>query len=119
MRSILEYLVQAPEIRGCLVLTKDGVVVEKALPAGVNGDAFAALASHMAIESVRATRRGGIADFQRIVLAATRGTLVLTALEDVAYLVVAVQKSMDLDQTMLDIEGAAQRLVRKMQLSAD
>ena len=74
MRSILEYLVQAPEIRGCLVLTTDGVVVEKALPSGVNGDAFAALASHMAVESIRATRRGGIPDFYRIVLAAPVST---------------------------------------------
>jgi predicted regulator of Ras-like GTPase activity (Roadblock/LC7/MglB family) len=119
MRSILEHLSQAPEIRGCLVLTQDGVVVERVLPKGVNDEAFAALASHMAIEAVRATRRGGLPDFDRIVLAATRGTLVLVALEDLAYLVVAIQKAMNLDQTMLDIEGAAQRLVRKMHISVE
>ena len=119
MRQILEYLIQAPEIRGCVVLTTDGVVVEKVLPDGVNGDAFAALTSYMAIEAVRATRRGGMSDFHRIVLVATRGTVVLVRLEDTAFLVVAVQRAIDMDQTMLDIEGAAQRIVRKMKIRVD
>ncbi|MCB9882470.1 MAG: roadblock/LC7 domain-containing protein [Planctomycetes bacterium] len=118
MREILESLKKTPEVRGVVLLTTDGVVVETVLPDTVDGDAFAALASHLAVEARRATRRGGLNDFRRIVLTATRGTLVLVAMEH-AFLMVAVRNTVDLDQITLDVESAAHKVLRQIEIKVD
>ncbi len=118
MREILEILNRTPEVRGSVLLTTDGVVVQTCLPDSVDGDAFAALASHLAVEARRATRRGGLTDFRRIVLTATRGTLILVALE-LAFLVVAVKNTADLDQITLDVESAAHKVLRQIEITVD
>jgi len=109
MHEVLDELNSRPGVLGSLVATEDGIVVASRLGTTLDEDATAAMVSSVLAAGRAATASTG--EMNRLVLVATRGKLIVTALGN-AWLVVLTDRHIDFDQGLLDIEGAANSLRR-------
>lgn len=111
MKEILAGLVERAGIRGAVVVTHDGVMVTHSLKGGLDEELLAVLSSSLIQITVKSLSEAKLGGFDRFVLTARYGKLVLMDL-DFAYLVVAVDRGLDLDRNMIEICSAARKLKR-------
>ena len=115
MRDVLVSLNKEVGVKGSLILTRDGVVVASEVPPPLNGDQVAAIASN-AIQRILASLRGlGAKSFSRYLFNATYGKMIFTETGD-AYLVVVLDKHINVDFTMLAVTSTA-RKIRTMSMA--
>lgn len=109
MRDVLLNLNKEVGVKGSLILTKDGVIVASEIPPPLNGELVAAIASN-SIQRIIASLRGlGATSFSRYLFNASYGKMIFTETGD-AYLVVVLDKQINVDFTMLAVASAARKI---------
>jgi len=92
-----------------MVVSEDGMVIASCLGRELDEDKVAAMASSAVISVRRALQRQGMSNFDRFTLTASHGKLVFTD-TGIAYLVVVMDRNIDLGPTDIEIESAAMRI---------
>lgn len=111
LRTVLAALADRPEVMGAVVVSDEGLVVESALPTGLDPEAIAALATtaQRALHGLgEATGHGAP---QESVVDAPGGVLVLERLPTGSTLVVLASSDSDLGTLLRDLRRHAPALV--------
>lgn len=121
MNKQLQMLNQGLGVRGSLVITKDGVVVASNLGDGLEVETVGALTSSVIqalMNPATSFRMGSFqaGDITRFTLTAKYGRLIFEIKESLV-LVVVTDKKIDLEFTLLEIAGTANRLQRMINIS--
>ena len=109
MRKILKELNQQVGVKGSLVVGQDGLVVMSELGEELDKEVVAAMASNTIRSTKRALKLLGHERFGRFILIAAYGRIVFVDI-DPACLLVVTDKNMNIDFTLLSINGAAHRI---------
>jgi predicted regulator of Ras-like GTPase activity (Roadblock/LC7/MglB family) len=116
MLQVLESLNQEVGVKGSMVVTQDGMVVASRLGGGLVEDLVAAMASSTILSFKRAISAFGTGDFSTLLVTASYGKMVFVELGN-AYLVVVLNRRINLDVTLIAILGAAHKLRNISRLS--
>lgn len=109
MKQVLVDLNKEIGVKGSMVLTRDGVVVASEIHPPLNGDQVAAIASGT-IQRVNLSLRDiGASQFSRFLFNSTYGKMIFTETGE-AYLVVVLEKHINIDFTMLAVLSAARKI---------
>lgn len=109
MKEVLISLNKEVGIKGSMIVTRDGVVVASEIPPPLNSDQVAAIASST-IMRINASLKGiGAGDFTRYLFNSTYGKMIFLETGD-AYLVVVLDKHINIDFTMLAVLSAARKI---------
>jgi len=106
--DILERMNNGVGVRGSMVVTGDGVVVATALGHDLEEDRVAAMASSV-IRGAQSALSGLDGSFDRFVLTAVHGRMVFFDVGP-AFVVVLTEKNINLEATLLEIDGAARKI---------
>lgn len=109
MQKILQQLNQEVGVKGSMVITSDGLVVISELSEELDEEIVAAMASSTIKYTKQSLKLLGTEKFDRLILTATYGRIVFIDIE-LACLLVVTDKKINIDFTLLEIDGAAQRL---------
>jgi predicted regulator of Ras-like GTPase activity (Roadblock/LC7/MglB family) len=109
MRDVLRRLGEVVGVKGSLVVTKDGMVIASHVSSEMRQDVVAAMAANVVRATKRAAAGHGLADFSRYTLIASHGKMSVTDAGP-AFLVVIVDKNVDLAPVDIEIESAAMRI---------
>lgn len=110
IESTLNKLCQEVGVKGTMMLTRDGIVVQSALPAEeLSSDKVAAVAADAILRTIRALEQAGRGGFERFVLEASFGKMIFVDVER-AFLVVLAERGIDLQMTQIAIQHAAYKL---------
>jgi len=109
MKEILAQLNQEVGVKGSIVVGPDGILIESLLETPQEKDLIAAIAS-TAINSIKeALVKVGTSRFDQFILEASFGKMVFVDTGNV-YLVALLDKGINLDNTLIAVNGAAHRL---------
>ncbi len=111
MKKLLQGLNENIGVRGSLIMTRDGVLVEDCLNVSLEQETIAALASSLLNTFSRTDSSFRVKKPCRVTLSAKHGSLIFEIMESLV-LVTVVDKGIDIDVTMLEITGLARRLQR-------
>ena len=109
MQEVLQDLNQEVGVKGSMILTADGVVVASEVRSPLNGDQVAAIASNSIQLINRSLMEVGAKDFNQFMFSATYGKMIFIG-TGAAYLVVVLDKSLNIDFTILSIQSAARKV---------
>lgn len=109
MKDILQALNLEVGVKGSLLVTRDGVVIHSEISPPLNGDLVAAVAANSVQQINGALRAAGSRDFTRFVFNANFGKMAFVDTGD-AYLVVVLDKQINLELTMLSITSASRKI---------
>jgi len=109
MRRVLKQLNDVLGIKGSLAITRDGMIVASHLGKNLEEDLVAAMASSVLRSMQRALEPHALQTFGRLTLVASHGKLVLTD-AGAAYLVVVMDRNVDVGPVQIEIESAAMRI---------
>ncbi len=109
MQSVLEDLNELIGISGSLVVSRDGMVISSRLSGSLDQDRVAAMASNVVLRTGRALADRGLGPFSRLSLTSSDGEMVFEATGE-AYLVVVMDRGIDLGQAELEIRSTARRI---------
>lgn len=96
-------------VKGCMVVTQDGIVVNAALGSDLDQETVAAISSSLIQASRRAMDKLGHKMFKRFVQVSSWGRMVFVDLE-IAYLVVITSQNIRLDVIVMEIDSTARRI---------
>ncbi len=109
MRDVLLSLNKEVGVKGSMIVTRDGVVVAAEILPPLVGDTVAAIASN-SIQRVNAALRDlGARTFSRYLFNSSYGKMIFTETGE-AYLVVVLDKHINIDFTMLAVISAARKI---------
>ncbi|MCC6670962.1 MAG: roadblock/LC7 domain-containing protein [Planctomycetes bacterium] len=111
VRSILEQLRQSQGVKGCAMVTQDGIVIDAQLSDATSSDVVAGLTSFLVSNTRRALAEGGLGNFRQITMTCTHGKLVVVDLGQ-SCLAVLTDQFVKLESCLAAIEDASVRLVR-------
>ncbi|MDX2261450.1 MAG: roadblock/LC7 domain-containing protein [Gemmatimonadales bacterium] len=103
LRTILQALVDRPEVAGAVVVSDEGLVVEAALPPAMDRDAVAALAATALRTLGGLTQSAGLGDPVQVVVDAPGGVLAVQRLAGSASLVVFAADAGDLGALLYEL----------------
>ena len=109
MLDILNDLNEVAGVKGCMVVTPDGIVVHSALGNDLEQETVAAVSSQMIQSARRAMERLGHKSFTRFILTSSWGRMVFVDLE-IAYLVVITSQNIKLDVILIEIDSTAYKI---------
>ena len=109
MRRTLKRLNDVLGVKGSLAITHDGMVIASHLGRNLEEELVAAMASAALHSMQRALQPHGLQAFNRLTLVASHGKLVL-ADAGPAYLVVVMDRNVDVGPVQIEIESAAMRI---------
>lgn len=109
MREHLTDLNETAGIRGSMIVTRDGMVVASRLGKGLDEEKVAAMASSIVVSTLKLLEARNLGEFSRFTLNASHGKLVFCA-TGAAYLVVVLEKDIDLGPAAIEIRSAARRI---------
>ena len=109
MRRILKQLNDVVGVKGSLAITRDGMVIASHLGRNLEEELVAAMASAALQSMQRALEPYALHEFHRLTLVASHGKLVL-AEAGPAYLVVVMDRNVDVRPVQIEIESAAMRI---------
>lgn len=112
MKEILTDLNKEVGVKGAMVVTHDGVVVTSEIGPPLNGDQVAAIASNSIKDINSSLGSIGANAFTKFIFNSTFGKMVFLDSGSV-YLVVVLDKHLNLDFTMLAIASAGRRIRSK------
>jgi len=109
MRQVLLDLNKEIGVKGSMIVTRDGIMVAAEIPPPLNSDQVAAIASN-SIQRVNTSLRDiGARDFTKFLFNSTYGKMIFTETGD-AYLVVVLDKHINIDFTMLAVASAGRKI---------
>lgn len=109
MREVLQELNREVGVLGSLLVTRDGVVMQALMGTRLDSEAIAANVS-ATVRSIRTALGAlGIPGFSRFVCNAAFGKLVIVEAGDL-YLVAVLDKTINLDMTLLAVSSSANRI---------
>ncbi len=109
MRQVLLDLNKEIGVKGSMIVTRDGIMVAAEIPPPLNCDQVAAIASS-SIQRVNGSLRDiGAQDFPKFLFNSTYGKMIFTETGE-AYLVVVLDKHINIDFTMLAVASAARKI---------
>lgn len=111
----LSELRRAAGVKGCMLLTVDGLVVAETMDARYRDDVVAGLSSYLLMTTNKALTEAGLAPFDQFTVHATHGRTVFVNLNG-SFLVVLLDQFADLEACRPEIQGIAQRLRRSARL---
>lgn len=109
MRRILQQLNKEVGVKGSMVVGEDGLVVMEELGEGLDHEVVAAMASRTIRTMKRALDLLGQQRFSRFIMVAMHGRIVFVDI-DPACLLVVTDKNINIELTLLEIDGAAHRI---------
>lgn len=109
MRRILQQLNREIGVKGSMVVGEDGLVVMAELHEELDEEIVAAMASSTITSTKRALEFLGHNKFDRFILISAHGRIVFVDIEP-ACLLVVTDKNINIDYTLLEIDGAAHRI---------
>ncbi|HNZ66036.1 MAG: roadblock/LC7 domain-containing protein [Planctomycetes bacterium] len=109
MLKVLKRLNREVGVKGSMVVSPDGLVVMSELGEGFNENVVAAMASSTINATKKALEYLGCHRFDRIILNSVHGRIVFVDIE-LACLLVLTDKNINIDFTLLEIDGAAHRI---------
>jgi predicted regulator of Ras-like GTPase activity (Roadblock/LC7/MglB family) len=109
VRRILKRLKDVVGVKGSLVVTKDGIVIASHLASQMRQDVVAAMAANVVRATKKTLESHGLADFTRYTLIASHGKMAFTDAGP-AFLVVVMDKNVELAPVDIEIESAAMRI---------
>jgi predicted regulator of Ras-like GTPase activity (Roadblock/LC7/MglB family) len=109
MRDVLLSLNMEVGVKGSMIVTRDGVVVASEIKPPLNGDILAAIASSSIQRANSGLREIGAGNFTRFLFNATYGKVLFIDTGD-AYLVVVLDKGINVDFTMMAVSSAARKI---------
>ena len=109
MKEVLQSLNLEVGVKGSMVVTRDGVVVHAEIAPPLNGDTVGAVASGTVQQINAALRSAGSKDFTKFIFNSSFGKMIYHDTGD-AYLVVVLDKTINLDFTLLSISSAARKI---------
>lgn len=109
MIEILNDLNRVAGVKGCMVVTQDGIVVSSALGSDLDQEAVAAVSSALIKAAREAMEKLGHKMFKRFVQVSSWGRMVFVDLE-IAYLVVITSQNIKLDVIVVEIDSTARRI---------
>ena len=115
MRDILERLNHGVGVRGSMVVTSEGIVVEAALGGELESDRVAAMASSVIQETQRCLSKIDLGIFNEFIMTSVHGKMVFHDI-GIAFLVVLTDKAINLDHTLIEIRGAAFKIKSRAKL---
>ncbi|MEZ5966041.1 MAG: roadblock/LC7 domain-containing protein [Planctomycetota bacterium] len=116
IRDVLDSLREVPGIKGAALVTPDGIVIATSLPATLNADVVAGLASFLITTTRRSLSEGGLGDFCRFVVQATNGKILLMDLGD-SFLIVHTDQFARLESSRMEVDEAAREIQRLSRVS--
>jgi predicted regulator of Ras-like GTPase activity (Roadblock/LC7/MglB family) len=109
MKEVLVNLNKEVGVKGSMIVTRDGVVVAQEILPPLNGDAVAAIASNSIQRVNTSLRELGGNNFARYLFNSTYGKMIFSETGD-AYLVVVLDKHINIDFTMLAVQSAGRKI---------
>ncbi len=109
MRRILKQLSDVAGIKGSMVVTQDGIVVASHLSGQLKENVVGAVASSVISSTRRDLATHGFQGFTRFTLVASQGKMVYIETGS-AFLVVVVDRNVELGPVEIEIESAAMRI---------
>lgn len=109
MKDVLEGLNQEVGVKGSMVVTRDGVVVAAEIPPPLNSDVVGAIASDSIRRINSALDDLGSNEFMRFFFRSTFGRMMFIETGE-AYLVVVLDKDINVDFTMLAVASVARKI---------
>ncbi|MBI4566111.1 MAG: roadblock/LC7 domain-containing protein [Planctomycetes bacterium] len=109
MKEVLLTLNLEVGVKGSMVMTRDGVLVHSEMGPPLNGDLVSAVASSTVKDINSALKAAGSDEFTRFIFNSSFGKMIFQDTGD-AYLVVVLDKSINLDFTLLSITSAARKI---------
>ena len=109
MRRILQQLNREVGVKGSIVVGEDGLVVMAELQEDLDKEIVAAMASSTINSTKRALALLGHDRFDRFIMLSAHGRIVFVDIEP-ACLLVVTDKNINIDLTLLEIDGAARRI---------
>ena len=116
MKTILQELNGAISARGSLVVAKDGMLVASAVREGVDVERLAALGDALVTDVGASLAAARVAGFTHIEVAAEHGKVVLAEAGPM-YLLVLVGARLEIGPGSIEIQSAAQKLIRASDLA--
>ncbi|RME81744.1 MAG: hypothetical protein D6785_08625 [Planctomycetota bacterium] len=116
MIDILQALNQAPGIKGSMIVTEDGLVVQEDLGPTLDKETVSALSANIIMTTKRMISKLGWKTFKRYILSAAYGRIVLHDLNG-PFLVVVTDMNIKVDQILIEIASAAKKFQKKKQIS--
>jgi hypothetical protein len=109
MKSVLQTLNLEVGVKGSLVVTRDGLVVHQEIGPPLNPEIVGPVASD-AIKNINgALRQSGSKEFTKFVFTSSFGKMIFHETGE-SYLVVVLDKAINLEMTMLAISSAARKI---------
>lgn len=115
MRDILGGLNDVIGVRGSLVVTHDGMTIAAELSPDLDQEALAAITTAVIRNTVLALREAAFEPFVRYDLSASHGRIILVD-TGIAYLVVVMDKNIDIGPAELEIRSAARRIRQQAEI---
>ncbi|MFO0982761.1 MAG: roadblock/LC7 domain-containing protein [Planctomycetota bacterium] len=112
MRDILKRLEGAVGVLGSLVMTRDGVLASSCVVDAATADRVAAFASTVLRSVERKLPHLGAGRVRRITMLGRRGRLLFVPIDE-CVLVIIADKDTDLEFTLMEIAGLANRLEKR------
>jgi predicted regulator of Ras-like GTPase activity (Roadblock/LC7/MglB family) len=109
IQKILQQLNKQVGVKGSMVVGEDGLVVMAELSEDMDKEFVAAMASSTLRSTKRALQLLGYEKFDRFILIAVHGRIVFVDIAP-AFLLVVTDKNINIDFTLLEIDGAAHRI---------
>lgn len=109
MIEILQDLNKVAGVKGCMVVTQDGIVVNAALGSDLDQEAVAAVSSALIKAARNAMESLGHKVFRRFIQVCSWGRMVFIDIE-IAYLVVITSQNIKLDVIVMEIDSTARRI---------
>lgn len=107
--KILQSLNREVAVKGSMVVGDDGLIVMAELKEELDKDTVAAMASNTIRSTKKALDLLGHKRFDRFILISAHGRVVFVDIAP-AFLLVITDKNINIDQTLLEIDGAAHRI---------
>lgn len=109
MRSVLEGLADVPGVRGSLVVTQDGMVVDSLVGKSLREEVVGAMAASLIIGTRRHLEKARRPPFESLTVVSTHGKLIV-ADTGTAFLVVILDKNIDLGHAELELRSAVRKV---------
>lgn len=115
MLDVLQKLNKGLGVRGSMIVTPEGIVIQAMLGADLEQDRVAAMASAVLQETQRCLQKGNLGQLSQFILTAMHGKMVFQDCGP-AFLVVLAEKGINLDHTLIEIRGAAFKIKSKAKI---
>jgi predicted regulator of Ras-like GTPase activity (Roadblock/LC7/MglB family) len=109
VRSVLKALADVPGVRGSMVVTQDGMVVDSLLGRSLREEVVGAMAASLIVVTKRAMEKAQLQPFEQFSVVSTHGKMIVADTGG-AFLVVVLDRNIDLGHAELEIRSAVRKV---------